>query len=46
MPPYVVDFYREAARLIIELDGSQHSAPVDATRSRKLQQQGMQILRF
>lgn len=45
-PPYVVDFYCAAARLVIELDGSQHGAEVDAARTVALQGQGLTILRF
>ena len=46
MPPYVVDFYCEALKLVVELDGSQHSEAADAERTRYLQSQGMHVLRF
>lgn len=46
LPPYVVDFYCEAAQLIVELDGSQHSEAVDAKRTHALEQKGMRLLRF
>jgi very-short-patch-repair endonuclease len=45
---YVVDFCCEAARLIIELDGGQHSERVeeDARRTAALEAQGSLVLRF
>ena len=46
LPPYVVDFYSDAAKLVIELDGSQHREDVDAARSRSLEAKGLCILRF
>jgi very-short-patch-repair endonuclease len=46
VPPYVVDFYCDARRLVVELDGSQHNVQVDETRSRYLESQGLNILRF
>jgi very-short-patch-repair endonuclease len=46
IPPYVVDFYCDAARLIIELDGSQHGLEVDHARTSYLEAQGLKILRF
>lgn len=46
IPPYIADFCCIAARLIIELDGSQHSNEVDAARARYLESQGRRILRF
>ncbi|MBB4127625.1 very-short-patch-repair endonuclease [Xanthomonas translucens] len=45
-PPYVVDFYCEALKLVVELDGSQHSIAIDAERTRYLQLQGMHVMRF
>ena len=45
-PPYVVDFYCHAARLIVELDGGQHSMQQDAARSVYLESMGLQVLRF
>jgi very-short-patch-repair endonuclease len=46
--PYVVDFYCDEARLVIELDGSQHAeaAALDARRTRFLQSRGLTVLRF
>jgi very-short-patch-repair endonuclease len=46
VPPYVIDFYCAAARLGIELDGSQHSEVKDEARTRALQRQGIELLRF
>jgi very-short-patch-repair endonuclease len=46
IPPYIADFYCEALRLVIELDGSQHDEAVDRTRTQALERQGLLILRF
>ena len=48
IPPYVVDFYCDDARLCIELDGSQHAGAVkhDERRTRYLQARGLRVLRF
>lgn len=47
---YIVDFYCAKARLIVELDGSQHYTDdgeiSDQARSEQLQSQGLFILRF
>lgn len=47
---YIVDFYCFKAKLIIELDGSQHcesnAADYDRLRTEFLQQQGFYVLRF
>jgi very-short-patch-repair endonuclease len=46
--PYIVDFVCHQAKLIVELDGSQHAlqAVQDADRTRWLESQGFQVLRF
>ena len=48
--PYIVDFYCFRAKLIVELDGSQHCEPSAVTydRNRKdyLQKQGFSVLRI
>lgn len=46
--PFIADFYCKEAKLIIEVDGSQHSerAKYDHRRSEYLAQQGNRILRF
>ena len=46
MSPYVVDFVCLDARLIVELDGSQHHPAVDALRENALKAQGFRIVRF
>jgi len=48
--PFVVDFYCEAARLVIELDGGGHNEPdqrvYDQERTRILEQLGLRVVRF
>jgi very-short-patch-repair endonuclease len=48
--PYIVDFYCSAAKLVIELDGGQHSTDenmaYDAARDGWLKSQGYRVLRF
>jgi len=46
VPPYIVDFYCDAKRLVIELDGSQHNVDVDRARTLYLQSQGLRVVRF
>lgn len=47
---YIVDFYCHQAKLVVELDGSQHYDPEeqkkDAERTRYLKSQGLKVLRF
>ncbi len=47
---YIVDFYAPKAKLIIEIDGSQHfeenHKQRDITRDEYLQAQGLKVLRF
>ena len=47
---YIVDFYCHAAKLVIELDGSQHYSDeglaYDAERTKILNQYGLEVLRF
>ena len=47
---YIVDFYCPSAKLVIELDGSQHfdreRAPDEARRTARLQEYGCTVLRF
>ena len=47
---YIVDFYCHQAKLVVELDGSQHCDPreiaYDAIRTQYLQSEGLQVLRF
>ncbi len=44
--PYIVDFYCDCLKLVIELDGSQHNPEIDAVRTRFLEAQGLTVLRF
>lgn len=44
--PFVVDFVSLEARLIVEVDGSQHAAGVDAARTRFLERRGFRMQRF
>lgn len=48
--PYIVDFYCAAARLVVELDGSQHFEPehqeADRKRDEYLRGLGLTVLRF
>ena len=44
--PYVVDFLSIEAALVVELDGSQHHADLDADRTRFLERRGHRVLRF
>ncbi|HET7370526.1 MAG TPA: endonuclease domain-containing protein [Gammaproteobacteria bacterium] len=46
VPPYVADFYCDAAKLVVELDGSQHDDASDAVRTRHIERQGLKVLRF
>ena len=47
---YIADFYCHQAKLVVELDGSQHCDPrgieYDETRTQYLRSQGLQVLRF
>jgi len=46
IPPFILDFVCLRARVIVELDGSQHSLEADAERTRALQARGFEVLRF
>ena len=47
---YIADFYCHQAKIVVELDGSQHCDPgkmeYDQNRTQYLQSQGLQVLRF
>ncbi len=47
---FIVDFYCPAARLVIEIDGSQHRAPEHLARDQRrdeiLRRLGLEVLRF
>jgi very-short-patch-repair endonuclease len=44
--PFIVDFVCIAARLIVEVDGGQHSDDADAKRTAALEAQGYRMIRF
>jgi very-short-patch-repair endonuclease len=48
--PYILDFYCVKARLVVELDGSQHYTPEgrqrDAIRDAYLRNDGLEVVRF
>jgi len=44
--PYIVDFCCIEQKVVIELDGSQHTTDVDAQRTQALQAQGWRIVRY
>ena len=46
VPPYTVDFYCDAAKLVVELDGSQHGDARDCARTEFLQRRGLKVVRF
>ena len=46
IPPYIADFCCIAHKLIVELDGSQHTVGSDALRTAFLARQGWRVLRF
>ena len=46
IPPYIADFCCIERKLIVELDGGQHSPEVDQARTRWLERQGWSVLRF
>src|SRR5262245_12528005 len=46
LPPHIVDFCCLDAKLVMELDGSQHSEEFDAMRTRFLKGNGYKVLRF
>ena len=47
---YIADFYCHAARLVLELDGSQHYSPdglvKDAIRTERMESRGLTVLRI
>jgi very-short-patch-repair endonuclease len=47
-PPYTVDFCCFEAKLIVEVDGSQHAERLrqDAVRTRRLEGDGFSVIRF
>jgi very-short-patch-repair endonuclease len=43
---FIADFACHRAKLIIEIDGGQHSAKVDASRTVTLNEEGYRVIRF
>lgn len=46
IPPCIADFCCVSARLIVELDGSQHGGMVDSERVAYVRGQGFKVMRF
>ena len=48
IPPYIVDFYCDEARVVVELDGSQHVDALDGDerRTRFLETRGLRVRRY
>lgn len=46
IPPYVVDFFCNEKKMIVELDGGQHTPEKDDTRTAFLKEQGYTVLRY
>ncbi|QJQ32313.1 DUF559 domain-containing protein [Sphingomonas lacunae] len=44
--PYIADFLCISARLIVEVDGGQHTEETDAARTAWLEDQGYRVVRF
>jgi len=44
--PYIADFMARQARLIIEVDGGQHTAGRDEKRTAFLEREGYRVIRF
>lgn len=43
---YIADIASNRLRIVIELDGGQHSAELELTRTRAIEGEGYQLLRF
>jgi len=46
VPPYVLDFYCDGAKLAVELDGSQHDPETDRARTSALERRGLKVIGF
>ena len=46
IPPYTVNLFCPSARLVVEVDGSQHNEETDRARTRFLEARGLAVLRF
>jgi very-short-patch-repair endonuclease len=43
---FITDFASHRARLVIEVDGGQHNAQLDAARTATIQDEGYRVVRF
>lgn len=43
---YIADFASHRARIVIEIDGGQHSREVDEVRTQAIEDKGYRVLRF
>ena len=43
---FIADFASHRAKLVIEVDGGQHSEEVDATRTKHIENEGYRVIRF
>ena len=43
---FIVDFASHRAKLVVEVDGGQHSEEADATRTEMIEAEGYRVLRF
>ena len=43
---FIVDFASHRAKLVVEVDGGQHSEEVDAERTATIEAEGYRVLRF
>lgn len=46
IPPYIADFYRHQAKLVVELDGGQHEEDHHSRRTAYIRSQGIEFIRF
>ena len=46
VPPYIADFFCEEKKLIVEVDGGQHTDDYDKNRTKYLQNIGYRVIRF
>ena len=44
--PHIADFACRSARLVVELDGGQHSTEIDAPRTASIEAHGYRVIRF
>ena len=46
IPHFIADFASHRAKLVIEVDGGQHSIDVDAERTKVIEREGYRLIRF